>query len=491
LIRILQVRNIDSFVESRRQKTSEKDRKIVQSILNDVRKNGDSAVKKYERKFNGRKTSQLRVSAKEIKEAQYKISLEESPALYDMKREILDYSSVLMQDLRIRVKKHDNYKEAFELMLRWADRNSKWGKGTSYFGRTRVSLPLRLQAQLRKLGLITVGGTNEYFGGNKSLRLRLGLRELKRSFVPIPSVGCYIPGGQARYPSSVVMSVVPAAVAGVKRIVVVSPPGRNGKIDPLTIAAAKRCGATEIYKVGGAQAIGALAYGTKTIPKVDKIIGPGGKFVSIAKSLVSDQTAIDMVAGPTELGIIADASSDPELVALDLISQAEHSKDTMCFVITQSKTMANQIQKSIEKLIPGTERSSIIKESISKNGFIAVCKNENEMVELANKIAPEHLELMVKNAKSLSQKITGAGLLLIGKNTPSAASDYLLGTNHILPTNGFGRTRGGLSVLDFLKLQTVVESEKSALRKISKSLKALTDAEDLPNHYKAVKRRLD
>jgi histidinol dehydrogenase len=153
--------------------------------------------------------------------------------------------------------------------------------------------------------------------------------------------------------------------------------------------------------------------------------------------------------------------------------------------------MAKQIQKSIEKLIPGTERSSIIKESISKNGFIAVCKNENEMIGLANEIAPEHMELMVKNAKTLSKKITGAGLLLIGKNTPSSASDYLLGTNHILPTNGFGRTRGGLSVLDFLKLQTVIESRKSELRKISKSLKVLTDAEDLPNHYKAVKRRLD
>jgi histidinol dehydrogenase len=316
-------------------------------------------------------------------------------------------------------------------------------------------------------------------------------KSAKTSFISIPSVGCYIPGGQARYPSSVVMSVKPAKIAGVKRIVVVSPPGCDGKIDPLTIAAAKRCGATEIYKVGGAQAIGALAYGTKSIPKVDKIVGPGGKFVSIAKSLVSDQTSIDMVAGPTELGIIANVKSNPELVALDLISQAEHSKDTMCFVITQSKTMAKQIQKSIEKLIPDVERSSIIKESISKNGFIAICKNENEVIELANKIAPEHLELMVGNAKSLSKKITGAGLLLIGKNTPSAASDYILGTNHILPTNGFGRTRGGLSVLDFLKLQTVVESKKSRLRDISASLKALTDAESLPNHYKAVKRRLD
>jgi len=412
LIKILQVRNIDSFVESRRQKTSEKDRKIVQSILNDVRKNGDSDVKKNERKFNGRKTSQLGVSAKEIKEARSKISREEVTALQTMSARLSNSSPKI---------------------------------------------------QIRG----------------------------SRKFVAIPSVGCYIPGGQARYPSSVVMSVIPAKIAGVKRIVIVSPPDRDGKIDPLTIVAAKKCGATEIYKAGGAQAIGALAYGTKSILKVDKIVGPGGKFVSIAKSLVSDQTAIDMVAGPTELGIIADASSDPELIALDLISQAEHSRDTMCFVITQSKTMAKQIQKSIEKLIPDTKRSSIIKESKAKNGFSAVCKKENEMIELANEIAPEHMELMVKNAKTLSKKFTGAGLLLIGKNTPSSASDYLLGTNHILPTNGFGRTRGGLSVLDFLKLQTVIESKKSGLSAILKSLKALTDAEGLPNHYKAVKRRLD
>ena len=423
MIKILQVRNIDSFVESRRQKTSEKDRKTVQAILNDVRKNGDSAVKKYERKFNGRKTLQLRVSEKEIKEARSKISSGEWDGLEVM-------SSIL------------HYEEA--VFLQGFSNPKNW-KGKS----------------------------------------------AKTSFVSIPSVGCYIPGGQARYPSSVVMSVKPAKIAGVKRIVVVSPPGRDGKIDPLTIAAAKKCGATEIYKVGGAQAIGTLAYGTKSIPKVDKIVGPGGKFVSIAKSLVSDQTAIDMVAGPTELGIIVDASSDPELVALDLISQAEHSKDTICFVITRSRTMAKQIQKSLEKLIPGTERSSIIKESISKNGFIAVCKNQDEIIELANKIAPEHMELMVKNAKILSRKITGAGLLLIGKNTPSAASDYLLGTNHILPTNGFGRTRGGLSVLDFLKLRTLTLSDKHALGQILDPLKALTDAEDLPNHYKAVKRRLD
>jgi histidinol dehydrogenase len=416
LIKILQVRNVDNFVESRRQKTSAKDRKIVQVILDDVRKNGDAAVKKYEQKFNGRKTTSLRVSKNEIKKA-------------EITR--MQFNALQLSALRL--------------------------------SNAQLSLKKRLFDSVSKLPNI--------------------------SFKPIPSVGCYVPGGQARYPSSAIMSVITAAEAGVKRIVVLSPPGPDGKIDPMTITVAEKCGA-EIYKVGGAQAIGALAYGTKSIPKVDKIVGPGGKFVSIAKAIVSEQTSIDMIAGPTELGIIADTTADPEFVALDLISQAEHSNDTMCFVITTSKTLAKQIQKSLKKLIPDIERKSIVQKSISKNGFIAVCKNQNEMIDLANKIAPEHMELMVKNAKTLSKEITGPGLVLVGDNTPSSASDYLLGTNHILPTNGFGRTRGGLSVLDFLKLQTVVETKKSELTKISDELNTLTDAEGLPNHYKAVERRL-
>ena len=416
MIKILQVRNVDIFVESRRQKTSDKDRKIVQSILDDVRKNGDTAVKKYEQKFNGRRTTSLRVSEKEIKEA--KITKPQFDALR-------------LSALRL--------------------------------SNAQKSLKKSLVDSVSKLPNI--------------------------SFIPISSVGCYVPGGQARYSSSAIMSVITAAEAGVKRIVVTSPPGSDGKIDPMTITVAQKCGA-EVYKVGGAQAIGALAFGTKSIPKVDKIVGPGGKFVSIAKAIVSEQTSIDMIAGPTELGILADATTDPELVALDLISQAEHSNDTMCFVITTSKTMAKQIQKSLEKLIPYIERKMIVQQSISKNGFIAICKNQKEMVDLANKIAPEHMELMVKNAKTLSKSITGPGLVLIGNNTPSSASDYLLGTNHILPTSGFGRTRGGLSVLDFLKLQTVVETKKSELSRVSDNLKTLTDAEGLPNHYKAVERRL-
>ena len=416
MIKILQVRNVDTFVESRRQKTSQKDRKIVQSILDDVRRNGDSAVKKYEQKFNGRKTSQLRLTKSEINSA-----------------EITD--------------------EQFKALQLSA---------------------LKLSKEQRSL-------KNKLFSAVSKLP--------NSSFVPISSVGCYVPGGQARYPSSAIMSVITAAEAGVEKIVVVSPPNQDGKIDPMIITIAQNCGA-DIYKVGGAQAIGALAYGTKSIPKVDKIIGPGGKFVSIAKAIVSEQTSIDMIAGPTELGIIADSTADSELVALDLISQAEHSGDTMCFVITKSKTLAKQIQKSLEKLLPNIERSKIVKQSISKNGFIAICKNQNDVIEIANKIAPEHIQLMVKNAKTLSREITGPGLVLIGNDTPSSASDYLLGTNHILPTNGFGRVRGGLSVLDFLKLQTTLQTKKSELSRISDELKTLTDAEGLPNHYKAVERRL-
>ena len=432
MIKILQVRNIDSFVESRRQKTSEKDRRTVQSILNDVRKNGDSAVKKYERKFNGKTESaqvNLRVDPWEKRRVRRKIT--------EAQRDALRSSARRLDDVQLRLKK----------------------------------------------GLI---------GSVKNLP---GV-----SFIPISSVGCYVPGGQARYPSSAIMSAFTALAAGVERIIITTPPGPDGNVDPLTLLVAGWCEA-EIYKVGGAQAIGALAYGTKTIPRVDKIVGPGGKFVSIAKSLVSDQTSIDMIAGPTELGIIADSSADPKLVALDLISQAEHSNDTMCFVITTSKTMAKQIQKLLEKLIAENiagqrrltryERGKIVKQSISKNGFIAVCKNQNQVIDLANKIAPEHMELMVKNPRKLSKKLTGPGLILLGKNTPSSASDYLLGTNHILPTNGFGRTRGGLSVLDFLKLQTVVETGKGDLEQISEQLKILTDAEGFPNHFRAVERRLD
>ena len=287
------------------------------------------------------------------------------------------------------------------------------------------------------------------------------------------------------------MSVVPAKIAGVKRIVVVSPPSSDGKINPLTLVSADICGADEIYKTGGVQSIGALSYGTKSISKVDKIVGPGGSFVTTAKSLVSDQTGIDMLAGPTELGIIAENSANPKYVALDLISQAEHSNDTFCYLITTSEKLANTVDKIISELIPKIQRGKIAKFSLKNNGFIGICKSNSDMIKLANILAPEHLEIMTKNPESISSKITSSGLVLIGNDTPSSASDYILGSNHILPTNGFGKIRGSLSVLDFIKVNTQIISSKKSLSKISKYLEVLTKAEGLSNHYEAVRGRLN
>ncbi len=315
--------------------------------------------------------------------------------------------------------------------------------------------------------------------------------KITKKFIPIQSVGCYIPGGLAKYPSSVIMSVVPAKIAGVKRIVVVSPPSSDGKINPLTLVSADICGADEIYKTGGVQSIGALSYGTKSISKVDKIVGPGGSFVTTAKSLVSDQTGIDMLAGPTELGIIADNSANPKYVALDLISQAEHSNDTFCYLITTSEKLANTVDKIISELIPKIQRGKIAKFSLKNNGFIGICKSNSDMIKLANILAPEHLQIMTKNPESISSKITSSGLVLIGNDTPSSASDYILGSNHILPTNGFGKIRGSLSVLDFIKVNTQIISSKKSLSKISKYLEVLTKAEGLSNHYEAVRGRLN
>ena len=422
-MKIHKVTNIEQFVTKILPKQPQKNKSIVESILKNVQKNGDSAVKKYEKKFTGASISTLRVSVTEIKNAYSKVSKNEITAL--------------------RIAKTRVEKTEFTVKTIFKDKKINHD----------------------------------------------GVQILKK-FIPIPSIGCYIPGGLAKYPSSVIMSVIPAKVAGVKRIVVVSPPNSNGKIDPLTIVAADICGATEIYKTGGAQAIGALSYGTKSISKVDKIVGPGGAFVTLAKSLVNDNTGIDMLAGPTELGIIADNSANPEFLALDLISQAEHSSDTFCYLITTSEKIAKLVNQKISKLLPTIQRKELVKSSLSKNGFIAVCKNNSDMVNLVNSLAPEHLQIMTKNPKSISSKITTSGLVLLGNYSPSSASDYILGSNHILPTNGFGKIRGSLSVMDFIKINTEVTASKSSLSKISKHLDTLTTAEGLPNHYEAVRGRL-
>lgn len=419
-MRIIKVRNIDNFVAQIRPKTSGQ-KKTVQTILDQVRKKGDTAIKEYEKKF-GSTLGSLRVSKNELKSAYSQVSKDQIAAIKSSKKR-LEYSERLVM---------------------------KGLKGTT----------------------INRNGT-----------------KISKTFEPINSVGCYVPGGLARYPSSVIMSVTPARIAGVRRIVVVTPPN-DSRADPLTLVAADICGATEIYKTGGAQAIGALSYGTKSIKPVDKIVGPGGAFVTMAKSLVSEFCSIDMLAGPTELGILADASSNADYIAADLISQAEHSTDTFCYMITKSETKARQVNQTLHKKIPSLQRAKIIKASLTGNGFIAVCKNDSEMIELANRLAPEHLQIVTKNSQMLAGKIHTAGLILVGEQTPSSVSDYLLGSNHILPTSGFGKTRGSLCVLDFLKLTTRIKASKKDIKSISSDMKVLTDSEGLPNHYTALEERL-
>jgi histidinol dehydrogenase len=316
--------------------------------------------------------------------------------------------------------------------------------------------------------------------------------KIQRMIQPISSVGCYIPGGKARYPSSMVMCAVPAKVAGVNRIVAISPPLKDGTIDPLTLVSAEICGVNEFYKIGGAQGIAALTFGTQSINKVNKIVGPGGIFVSIAKTLASTRVSIDMVAGPTELVIYADAKADARLIAMDIISQAEHSYDTFCGLVTTSKEVAVQVNAEIQSILNSNSisRIDIVRRSLVEKGFIAICKNEFSAIEFVNEVAPEHLEIMAKNARTISTKITSAGLILIGNFTPSSASDYCLGTNHVLPTWGFGKARSSLSVLDFIKIVNKVEATRSGLKKVESKVREIALAEGLMNHYEAVKERI-
>lgn len=417
------VRNINATVDAVRPKPKEQYKKKVESIILDVQKRKDRALKEYEKKFSGAKLRSFRVSRSEIKDAYSKVTKEQIVAIKLAKKRL---------------------------------------------ERTESALKNQLQ----------------------NITIKIDGIKITKVFVPLERVGCYIPGGSARYPSTAIMSIVPAKIAGVKKIIAVSPPNKSGLIDPLTLVAADLCGVDEFYKTGGAQAIAALAYGTESIPRVDKIVGPGGSFVTLAKSIVNNTVSIDMIAGPTELAIIADSTAEADIVASDLISQAEHSPETTCCLITTSTKLKDLVINSVEQKIRKIQRRKIVTESLSTNGFVAICKTDSDVIEFANKLAPEHLEIITKSPQKIAQKITSAGLVLIGKNTPSSASDYLLGSNHILPTSGFGRARGSLGVLDYMKIQSKIESSKMALRKISKYMKSITSAEGLPNHYEAVRIRL-
>jgi histidinol dehydrogenase len=306
---------------------------------------------------------------------------------------------------------------------------------------------------------------------------------------PIESVGCYVPGGQAAYPSTVVMTAVPAKIAGVPRIVVCSPPTTKGTINPLILVAADICEVNEIYKVGGAQAIAALAYGTETIKPVKKIVGPGNKYVTMAKILVSKDVAIDMPAGPSEILVLADETANPQLIALDMISQAEHGADSVAGLITTSEKLAEEVVSWLNKMAASTDRGTIVRKALADYGFVITCKSTDEMVALANDFAPEHVEIITRNPMEIADRITSAGVILIGPYSPVSLSDYGSGTNHVLPTGGFGHAFSGLSVLDFARRVSIVESSREGLLQVKNHVKVLTEAENLPNHYKAIEAR--
>lgn len=306
---------------------------------------------------------------------------------------------------------------------------------------------------------------------------------------PIQSVGCYVPGGNARYPSTLVMTVTPAKIAGVPRVVVCSPPTNIGVIDPLTLVAADICEADEIYKLGGPQAIAALAYGTESVRPVRKIVGPGNKYVTMAKVLVSRSVAIDMPAGPSELLVLADENANPRIVALDMISQAEHGVDSVLGLVTTSKGLAKNVINELRMMASSLIRGKIITDALSRHGFIIICETMSEMIKFVNTFAPEHVEVITKEPAEVAEKIVSAGLVLIGTYAPVSASDYCIGTNHVLPTSGFGHVLSGLSVLDFVKRVNLVRCSKEGLLRLRNSIKVLAEAENFPNHFLAVEGR--
>nr|WP_129689046.1 histidinol dehydrogenase [Gottfriedia acidiceleris] len=308
---------------------------------------------------------------------------------------------------------------------------------------------------------------------------------------PIERVGVYIPGGKAAYPSTVLMNVIPAKIAGVNEIVIVTPPNKEGKIKPSILVAAKLAGVTKVLKIGGAQAIGALAYGTETIEKVDKIVGPGNIYVALAKKSVSGIVGIDMVAGPTEVVILADETANPRFIAADLMAQAEHDEMASSIVITNSEEFALKIQQEIPNLLEEQPRREIIKSSFENYGAIIVVKTIEEGIELVNKLAPEHLEVMIKNPESIVHKVKNAGAIFLGDYTPEPVGDYFAGTNHTLPTSGTARFTSPLNVNDFQKKTSVVFYNKAALSEARKHIEVIAEEEGLFGHGKAISIRFE
>lgn len=397
---------------------------IVSDIIDNVRKNGDSALFEYNKKFDGAELNKLEVTESEKEEA---------------------FSSADPNFIEILKEAADNIRTFHEKQVR------------------------------------------ESFIINNKNGILIG-----QKIIPIEKVGLYVPGGTAAYPSTVLMDSIPAKIAGCSEIVMVTPPGKDGKINPGILAAAKIAGVDRIFKVGGAQAIAALAYGTESIPKTDKIVGPGNAFVAEAKKQVYGQVSIDMIAGPSEILIIADSTCNPKFVAADLLSQAEHDKNASAVLVTDSMKLAEMVSDEIESQISELPRYEIARSSIDVNGKIIVAENNIKLaIDIANEIAPEHLELCVDNPFDYLDSIKHAGSVFLGKNCPESLGDYFAGPNHTLPTSGTARFSSPLSVDDFIKKTQITYYTPEALAKAADKIAYFASKEGLEAHARSATVRFE
>ncbi|HHW05123.1 MAG TPA: histidinol dehydrogenase [Methanothermobacter sp.] len=394
----------------------------VKTIIDEVRKNGDEALRKFTKKFDDTDIKEFKVTREEIEESYEKID--------------------------------NKLKNALNMAA----------------------------ANIRKFHRLQI--PNQW------------LREINKGIIagqiirPIESVGCYIPGGRAVYPSTALMTMIPAKIAGVKRIICCTPPRKDGSVNEATIVAADMAGANEIYKVGGVQAIAAMAYGTKTIKPVDKIVGPGNIFVTAAKKLVYGDVDIDFIAGPSEVLIIADRNANPEYIALEMIAQAEHDPEAASVLVTPSRGLGEKVCKILEEKIRYAKRGKIIKESLKNHGKIIIVKDLMEAVHFSNEYAPEHLIIMTNEPENLLNEIENAGSIFLGELTPVSAGDYGSGTNHVLPTSGCARMYSGLSTESFLKKPTVQILSEDGLKTLKNIVIPLAEYEGLYAHAESFKKRL-
>ncbi|RFU63894.1 histidinol dehydrogenase [Peribacillus glennii] len=400
---------------------TDEQRKTVQGIISEVRKDGDAALFSYTERFDGVKLTDLRVTQEELNAGLAALSEEHIAVIREAAENIQSFH----------------------------------------------------QKQQRNSWITT-----------DDMGTMLG-----QKITPLDAVGVYVPGGTAAYPSSVLMNVMPALVAGVKRIVMVSPPGKDGKLAPVVLAAAKIAGVTEIYTVGGAQAIAALAYGTDSIDKVDKIVGPGNIYVALAKREVFGDVSIDMIAGPSEIAVLADKTANAAEVAADLLSQAEHDAFACSVLVTTSMELAEGVSQEVHKQLELLPRKEIAEQSIRNFGRIIVCANMSEALLAVNELAPEHLEILTENPMEAMAKIRHAGAIFLGRFSPEPVGDYFAGPNHVLPTNGTARFASPLNVDDFQKKSSIIMYSEKAFRANSEKIASFARLEGLEAHARAIEAR--